>query len=333
MRRVSIVVPVFHNAASLPELMNRFSRLAEQNDEQFEFIFVDDGSRDHSFEVLENLARRDGRVHAIRLSRNFGSNAASAAGIAHATGDCVVAISADLQDPPELIGEMLEKWRQGYRVVLAARKEREDPWLTSLTSNLFWKLFRRFGIPTMPEQGCDFCLLDRSVLHALRDTYEPKGGLGMVLWTGFEPAVIHYRRRRREAHYGRSRWTLSKKLTYLIDSFVSFSHVPIRAASVTGMLLALLGMIYACALTFEKLFLGLDAFEGWASLMIVVLVVSGAQLTMTGILGEYLVRTLEASRRRPPYIVERVVEQQPAEEAQTPIRPLDESREVEIAEP
>jgi len=309
MRRVSIVVPVYHNAASLPELMNRFRQIAERNEEEFEFVFVDDGSRDQSFQVLETLAERDTRVRAIRLARNFGSNAASAAGIASATGDCIIAISADLQDPPELIDQMLERWRAGYRVVLAARADREDPWLSKQASNLFWKMFRRFGVPTMPEQGCDFCLLDRVVLESLRDSYEPKGGLGIVLWTGFEPAVVYYRRRRREERYGRSRWTFSKKLTYLIDSFVSFSHFPIRAASATGMLIALFGLLYAGMLTFEKLFMGLDAFQGWASLMVVVLVVSGVQLTMIGILGEYLVRTLEATRRRPPYIIERVVEQ------------------------
>ena len=307
MKRVSIVVPVFHNAASLPELMRRFCQVAARNEEEFEFIFVDDGSQDHSFRVLETLAQRDPRVRAIRLTRNFGSNAASAAGIAHARGDCIVAISADLQDPPELIDSMLERWREGYRVVLAARQEREDPWLTSVTSNLFWRLFRRFGVPTMPEQGCDYCLLDRVVLETLKDTYEPRSGLGIVLWTGFEPAVVHYRRRRREAHYGKSRWTFSKKLTYLIDSFVSFSHAPIRAASITGILLAFVGMMYAFLLTAQKLFLGLDAFQGWASLMVVVLVVSGVQLAMTGILGEYMVRTLESARRRPPYIVDRIV--------------------------
>lgn len=308
-KRVSIVVPVYHNASSLDDLLARFQTVAEQNSEEFEFLFVDDGSKDDSFAVLERLARRDSRVRAIKLTRNFGSNAASSAGVAQATGDCVIAISADLQDPPELIHRLLAKWREGFRVVLAARAQRRDPWLTQVTSNLFWRMFQRFAIPTMPEHGCDFCLIDRAVLNALKATHEPSAGIGMVLWTGFEPAVIFYERREREERYGRSMWTLSKRLTYLIDSFVSFSHVPIRAASMLGIALGSVGVLYALVLVVRRLFsedsLGVP---GWSSLMVVTLVVSGAQLLMIGILGEYMVRTLEATRQRPPFIIDKIVE-------------------------
>lgn len=327
MRCISIVVPVYHNAPSLPELLRRFQKIADENPEEFEFVFVDDGSRDNSFAVLEELASEDPRVKAIRLARNFGSHAASAAGIAHTRGDAVVAISADLQDPPELIEDMLHEWRKGYRVVLAARSDRDDPWLTSVTSNIFWRLFRRFAIPTAPQQGCDFCLIDREVLAALRDTYEPNAGLGMILWTGFEPAVIHYERRRRDPNHGKSKWSFSKRITYLIDSFVAFSHVPVRAASMLGIVMAMIGLFYATLVIVQKLFFGMDVGQGWASLMVVILVVSGVQLVMTGVLGEYLVRTLEAARRRPPYIIERVIEDgAPLEERK--LKPLAISREA-----
>ncbi|MBX9789218.1 MAG: glycosyltransferase family 2 protein [Pirellulales bacterium] len=304
---VSIVVPVFHNSGSLPELLRQLDRLSEVEPEEFEFILVDDGSRDSSFAVMQELVRRDSRVYAIKLARNFGSNAASTAGITLARGDAVVAISADLQDPPELIHQMLEKWRSGYRVVLAARESRRDPWLSSAFSAAFWKLFRHFALPNMPAKGCDYCLLDRQVLNALKDTNEPGAGLGMVLWTGFEPAVLHYHRRERDPRFGRSMWTWSKRLTYLIDSFVSFSHMPVRAASVLGIALGTVGVLYALAIVFSKLFLGGQLPEAYASVIVAILVVGGVQLLMIGILGEYLVRVLEATRKRPPFIIERVV--------------------------
>lgn len=307
-KRITIVVPVYHNAGSLRDLMTRFRDVAARHAEEFEFVFVDDGSRDASFQVLLEIAAQDSRVRAIRLARNFGANAASAAGISQSTGDAVVAISADLQDPPELIDQMLAKWREGYRIVLAARSGREDPWLTSIFANLFWKLFRRFAVPTMPPHGCDFCLVDRRVLDALASTHEPNAGLGMLLWTGFEPAVIYYHRRQREERYGRSMWSWSKKIGHFIDSFVSFSNVPVRAASLLGMAMALLGLAYAALVVLSRLFDGYDFDQrGWASLIVVILVVAGTQLVMIGILGEYLLRVLEVARNRPPFVIDQMV--------------------------
>jgi dolichol-phosphate mannosyltransferase len=307
MKLISIIVPVYHNARSLPDLMVRFRALAQRNPEDFEFIFVDDGSKDDSFQVLQSLAADEPRMKIVKLSRNFGSNNASSAGISQAKGEAVVAISADLQDPPELVDRMLERWRTGYRIVLAARADREDPWAAKLAGSLFWLLFQRFAIPTMPRHGCDFCLIDRVVIEALRDTHEPGAGIAMALWTGFEPAILYYRRQAREQRYGSSMWTFSKKVTYLIDSFVSFSHAPIRAASLIGMLLGMLGVAYAALIIVSRLYFKVEA-EGWASLMVAVLVVSGTQLLMIGILGEYLVRLLESSRRRPSFIIDKIVE-------------------------
>ncbi len=308
MPTVSVVVPVYHNAASLPHLLTRLQRVAEQQCEAFEFVFVDDGSRDQSFEVLQSLAEQDPRVRAIKLTRNFGANAASSAGVSQARGDAVVAISADLQDPPELIGEMLARWRNGHRIVLAARSDRDDPWLVAFTSGVFWTLFRKFAVPTMPPHGCDYVLIDREVIRALEGTHEPNAGVGMILWTGFEPALVRYKRVKREAEYGGSMWSWSKRIGYLIDSFVSFSNFPVRAASVLGIALGLIGVLYALVVVVSILFFGVRVDEpGWPSLIVVILVVSGAQLLMTGIIGEYQLRTLEAARRRPPFIIERVV--------------------------
>lgn len=308
MPTISVVVPVFHNAASLPDLLVRLQHVAELADEAYEFIFVDDGSRDRSFAVLEQLAARDPRVRAVKLTRNFGANAASSAGVSQARGDAVVAISADLQDPPELIPEMVARWRHGHKIVLAARHERDDPWLVTVTSGVFWKLFRRYAVPTMPAHGCDYVLLDRQVVQALEGTHEPQAGVGMILWTGFEPAVVYYKRGRRDERYGRSMWSWSKRLTYLIDSFVSFSNFPVRAASVLGIALGTAGVLYALVVVISIWFFGVKIDEpGWPSLIVVILVVSGAQLLMTGIIGEYQLRTLEAARRRPPFVIERMV--------------------------
>lgn len=306
-KRVSIVVPVYHNASSLPELLARFQAVAARNPEQFEFIFVDDGSRDRSFEVLQELLAQDERVVVIKLSRNFGAHSACWAGVHQATGNAIVATSADLQDPPETIDRMLEQWRAGSRLVLATRTHRSDPWLTKVTSRIYWRLFRRYAVSNMPEHGSDFCLFDRQVFDALDSTHQATEGVAILVWTGFEPAIVEYERQARAKQHGRSMWTISMRIKYMIDSFVSFSDVPIRAASILGISLAFVGVCYA-AIVIVAHFMGMAVAEpGWASLMVVVLIVSGVQLIMIGIFGEYLVRTLEASRRRPAYVIERVL--------------------------
>jgi dolichol-phosphate mannosyltransferase len=306
---VSIVVPVYHNAPSLPELHERFQALATRHPaDRFEFVFVDDGSGDDSFAVLEGLAAADPRVRVVKLSRNFGSNAAILAGLEHARGDAVGCIAADLQDPPELFDEMLGHWRAGRKVVLAARSTRDDPGLTALFADAFYGLFRRFALKTMPKRGFDFFLLDRRLCDCLKGMKESNPYLmGLILWLGFDPAVVHYHRRERPAKFGRSMWTLSRKLKYFADAFVAFSYAPLRAASLTGLGLSICGQIYAVWIVVLKLTSGIHV-DGWASLMIVLLVVSGGQLVMTGILGEYLWRSLEEARRRPRFLVDRLVE-------------------------
>jgi glycosyltransferase involved in cell wall biosynthesis len=309
MALVSLIVPVYHNAASLPELLARFQALAERNpDDRFEFIFVDDGSRDDSFGVLQELAGGEPRMRVVKLLRNFGSTAALLAGLAHARGDAVAAIAADLQDPPELLDAMLDRWRRGRKVVLAARETRDDPGLTALLSDLFYAAFRRFAIPTMPRRGFDFFLIDRRVCDLIAEFPEANTYLmGLILWVGFEPAVVPYHRSGREVRFGRSMWSLSRKLKYFADAFVAFSYAPVRIASVMGASLGLAGLAYAVVVVLERLFRD-KVVEGWSSLMVVLLVASGAQLMMTGVLGEYLWRNLEQARGRPRYIIDRVVE-------------------------
>ena len=300
--KASIVVPVYYNAPSLPTLRQRFDEVAKQLPQcEFEFIFVDDGSGDNSFDVLKELATQDARVKIVRLVRNFGSNAAILAGLAHAQGDCVVMITADLQDPPELIPSMIDKWKEGNKVVLAARSARQDPLMTRLTGDLFNWLFQKFVFPNFPEKGFDFFLADRQVVRVLVQNAGTNVYLfGLLLWTGYKSVTLSYTRAERK--FGKSRWTFGKKLKYFFDAFVGFSYLPLRLASVTGTALAILGFLYAAFLIVARIFWGFPV-EGWTSMMVVLLLVSGVQMMMLGLLGEYIWRTLDESRKRPVYLI------------------------------
>ena len=305
----SIVSPVYHNASSLPDLLLEMRAVADKNQQDdFEFIFVDDGSGDDSFAVLETLAQSTPGMQAVKLSRNFGSNLAIMAGLTRAKGDAVAVIAADLQDPPALIHDMLELWRQGHKVVIAARRKREDPFPTSLLADSFYRLFRRYAIKTMPERGFDFFLIDRQVGALLNDIQENNAYLmGLILWLGFDPYVLYYDRQARVDKYGQSMWSFTKKFKYFVDSFVAFSYFPIRLAAGLGILFSLFGLVYAIWVIFARLTLGVEA-EGWASLMIVVLIAAGAQMLILGIIGEYLWRNLDETRRRPRFIIEKIIE-------------------------
>lgn len=308
MTLISIVVPVYHNAKSLPDLLTEFQKLAARNPaDTFEFIFVDDGSKDDSLAVLMALARAEARMLIVKLSRNFGSNPAIIAGMSQTRGDAIAVIAADLQDPPELIHDMLHFWREGKKVVLAARQERDDPGLTSFMADAFYALFRRFAIKTMPPRGFDFFVIDRQVCDLVNAIQENNAYLmGLILWLGFDPHVIYYHRRQREARYGVSMWTFARKLKYFVDSFVAFSYFPVRFASILGITLSLVGLVYAVIVIGVRIFSGVRI-EGWTSLMVVLLVVSGAQMLIMGILGEYLWRNLDETRKRPRYIIEKVI--------------------------
>lgn len=303
MSMLSIVVPVYHNSHSLPILIERFSTIIETElqGDQFEFVFVDDGSGDDSFSVLERLSQKDSRIAIVRLSRNFGSNAAILAGLSCTKGEAVTVISADLQDPPELIPKMVRAWRDGNQVVLAARNKRRDPLASKLFSSITNRLLRLLVFPDYPPRGFDFMLLDHRVVDIIVSMKEMNAYIfGLAMWVGFQRKFIFYDRIARE--HGRSRWTFSKKIKYFADIFVAFSYLPLRIASLTGLLLALAGFIYALFLIGMRLF-SLNPVPGWTSIIVVVLMTSGMQLLLLGVIGEYIWRILDESRDRPPYIV------------------------------
>jgi len=305
-RTVSIVVPVYYNELNLPRLFPRLFDLAEVNPQyNFEYVFVDDGSGDNSFQILTEVAQRDPRIRIVKLSRNFGSNAATLAGLHYTSGDCVAMIAADLQDPPELITTMLQRWEAGKKVVLAARETRNDALPDRLVSGTFYWLFRRFAIKEMPPNGCDFALVDRKVVDILVQIGEKNLYLfGLILWLGFDRDVVYYTRQKREL--GKSRWTLGKKVKYFIDALVSFTYVPMRLVSALGIALALAGFAWAVVVVLNRILANVPV-QGWASLMTVVLVVSGVQLITLGIFGEYLWRNFDETRKRPSFVVDQLI--------------------------
>jgi len=307
---LSIVIPVYFNEANIPvtwaALAATLAQLPARMD--WEVVFVDDGSGDRSYDAL--LAVHDAapeRVRVVKLTRNFGQVAAILAGFRAARGDCCAVMSADLQDPPELLLEMVDRWRRGpHKIVLATRTARDDGAFAQWASRLFYRAMRRFAIPNMPEGGFDFFLLDRQVVDLMNRIEERNTFLqGQILWTGFVPEVIPYARRRREI--GRSRWTLSRKIKYFADGFVTYTVAPIRLITAAGLCVSLLSFAYALLIFVLKLAWAIPI-EGWAPIMISILGLAGVQLVMLGIIGEYLWRNYHETRRLPNFVVETEVD-------------------------
>ncbi|HCR85366.1 MAG TPA: glycosyltransferase, partial [Alphaproteobacteria bacterium] len=263
---LSIIIPVFYNELNITPLYQKLKEhILDNKDIDYELIFVDDGSKDNSYAELEKLHNINSKVKLVKLSKNFGSYTAILAGLNYAKGDCATAISADLQDSPQIIINMMEKWQQGNKVVLAVRKDREESGLQKLISNTHYKLMRKFALPNMPKGGFDCFLIDRKVIDILTAMEEKNTALiGQILWCGFKMDMIYYVRQKREI--GKSRWTLSKKIKYFIDSFLSFSYFPIRAMSVVGILTSLFGFCYGGIVIFNKLFND-TVVTGWSSMM------------------------------------------------------------------
>jgi glycosyltransferase involved in cell wall biosynthesis len=304
-QRFSAVVAAYNEEGNIPLLYARLCALdwAALGLEP-EFVFVDDHSRDRTPDILASLAAADPRVKVLRFSKNFGSHKAFTAGLESCGGDAAVILAADLQDPPESIPMLVAKWREGAKVVWAVRGSREgESALTRVLSRTYYFLMRRFSDVPPPVQGADFLLVDRRVINELKNSPEKHTSLlSLIQWMGFDQAEITYAKAAR--HSGRSSWTLRKKVKLAVDSFVSFSYAPVRLASGCGVLFALSGFTYAAVIAIRAIVLG-SPVQGWSSLMCVLLIVSGVQLVMLGILGEYLWRTFDETRGRPRFVVEK----------------------------
>lgn len=303
MALISIITPVLNEYENIAVLLEKLNNIAEGSDHAFEFIFVDDGSTDNTFNFLKEASSKDSRCKIIHFSRNFGSHAACLAGLINASGDACTFLSADMQEPPELITLFIEQWEKGYEVVMGVREGEEQT--ASLFSKLYYFLVRRFALRNMPKKGTDVFLIDRKVVDSITHMSEKNTSVfGLILWSGFNQIFVPYKRDSRKK--GISKWTLGKKLKLFIDTFVSFSYFPIRMISFIGIGVAFLGFIYSAIVIINRLFFA-KAIEGWTSLMVVLLLVSGIQLIMLGILGEYLWRNFDESRKRPSFIIEGVI--------------------------
>jgi dolichol-phosphate mannosyltransferase len=306
MSKLSIVIPVYYNADTLMPLYEDMKEKILGQIGDYELVFVDDGSGDDSWKVLNEIHAMDEHVKLLHLSRNFGEHAALLAGLSVCTGDCAVTKQADLQEDSTLILEMYESWKKGNNVVLAIRRSRDESKVKVFFANLYYLMVRKFVNKDMPAGGCDCYLIDRKVIEVLKLLDEKNSSLTLqVMWSGFRTEKIYFDRKNREI--GKSRWTLAKKIKLAMDSMMSFSYVPIRFMTFVGFLFDLfaIGMLIE---VFWEYFTNNVPLIGWSSLMVVILFSSGLILSMLGILGEYLWRTLDASRKRPPFIVEDVVE-------------------------
>jgi len=306
MKKCSIVVPVYFNELNLPKTIPRLLDLQEKlPDIELEIIFVDDGSGDKSLEILLDFQKKTPHIiKIVKLTRNFGALNAIHAGLSVASGDCVGAISADLQDPPELLVDMIKKWEQGNRAIFAIRKDRKDPLLSKIAAKIFYKLLRKFALPDYPPGGFDFFVIDRYIVEHIKTINEKNSSLmNLIFWLGFDYVAIPYVREKRQE--GKSRWTFSKKIKLVIDSFIGFSYMPIKLLPILGSIFALGSFIYGLMAIINWVN-GKIPIEGWTTTIVIVTFIGGVQMIMLGVLGEYLWRTLDETRRRPPYIIDRI---------------------------
>lgn len=301
--KLSIVVPVYYNADSLEDMyIDLKDKVLTKLECEYELIFVNDGSGDESYQVMKKLKEQDDNIRNFSLSRNFGSHAAILCGLEHMTGDCAVVKAADMQEPSELILDMLESWKRGNNVVLAVRQERNESFKQKYFANLYYTLVRKMALSNMPEAGFDIYLVDKKVVNVLSALDEKNSSLAcQILWSGFKTDMVPYVRLARQV--GKSRWTLAKKLRLVMDTLFSFSTVPIKAVTTIGIFSFCGAIVWAIAEIVFKL-MGMIDVSGWTTLFIFNLFSFGVIMLTLGILGEYLWRTFDASRNRPPYIVE-----------------------------
>lgn len=301
---LSVVLPVFNEQENLRPLAARLlPALRQAAGDSFEVLFVDDGSTDRTPEILNALHAGDPRFKSISLSRNFGHQAALQAGLDSAGGRAVVLMDSDLQDPPEVISQLVERWRQGYQVVYAVRRKRKEGLLRRGAYGLFYRTVRPLAEIDIPLDAGDFCLLDRLIVDTLVGLRERNRFLrGLRSWVGFKQIGVEYERQPR--HAGAPKYTLRKLVELALSGYVGFSSIPLRITTILGILTAGAGFFLALWAVVTRL-MGIPIPRGWASILSSVLVVGGVQLLMLGIIGEYLGRVYDEVRDRPLYIVRR----------------------------
>ena len=300
--KISFVVAVYHNEGAISKTHEKIQSVLSKELAQYEYeiVFVDDGSKDGSLQEILRLKEQDSRIKAISFTRNFGQMAAMLAGFKEATGDAIINISADLQDPVELIPQVVEKWQSGSEIVICYRTDRSDTMLTKLYSRLAYSVLR-IALPQIPPGGFDFVLMDRIVMDSFNAIdVRHRFFQGDLLWTGYRTSFIPYARLKRTI--GKSQYNFGKKLKNFLDAVLDASYLPIRFISLMGLITSALGVIYSATIVYSW-FRGETPFEGWAPIMIAILLVGGLIMVMLGVIGEYVWRINEEVRKRPNYVV------------------------------
>ena len=309
---LSVVVPAYNESEVLAAFHQRLAAVLDGLDMDAEILLVDDGSRDNTLAVMRRLRERDGRVGIIALSRNFGKEAALTAGLDHARGDAVVVIDADLQDPPELIPQLIEHWRGGFDMVYAKRAGRAgESFLKTATAHVFYRLIQKASRVHIPEDTGDFRLLSRRAVDSLKQLRERHRFMkGLFAWIGYPQKAVEYKRDPRFA--GETKWNYWKLWNFALDGITSFTTAPLKAATYLGLIVSVLAFAYASYIVYRTLVHG-NPVDGYPSLMVVVLFLGGVQLVCTGVIGEYLGRMFDEAKNRPLYLVD---SQEPAPNGQ-----------------
>jgi polyisoprenyl-phosphate glycosyltransferase len=306
MKLISVIVPVYNNEQSLIILYQKLVAVINEYPVKYDYqiIFINDGSKDGSWNVLSGLKQNDDNVIIINFSRNFGQMAGILAGWEYATGDCVINISADLQDPPEQITNMIAEWEKGNEIVISYREARNDSTSSALTSKMAYWLLKK-SVNQLPPGGFDFALLGRKAMDAIKQIKEKNRFYqGDILWVGFTVKFIPYMRLKRE--HGKSGYTFAKRLGNFMTAFLNVSYFPIRLMSLIGFFTAFLGMLYSVSIIYAYLFHS-TPFTGWAPIMMVLLIIGGFIMIMLGVIGEYLWRIYDEVKYKPNYIIKDLI--------------------------
>jgi dolichol-phosphate mannosyltransferase len=302
---VSVVVPVYEEENNLLALHSRLTSVLAQAEPEYEIIFVNDGSRDKSGEVLQAVAEQDPRVLVIELARNFGHQVAISAGLDYARGRAVIIMDADLQDPPEVLPQFIAKWREGHAVVYAIRERRKEGWPKRAAYAIFYRLLRRIANIQIPLDSGDFCIMDRRVVDILVSMPERNRFVrGIRSWIGLDQVGLTYERHARYA--GRPKYTFTHLVYLALDGLVSFSYVPLRTITLLGFGVSFVSILLAIGYTIQKLTMGLNP-PGFATTVVAIFFLAGVQLITIGVIGEYVGRIFEEVKRRPMYVVRRVM--------------------------
>jgi dolichol-phosphate mannosyltransferase len=301
---ISVVIPVFNEQENIPVLHQRLTSVLADHEPAYEIVFVDDGSRDRSLELLHDLEKHDRHVKIVELARNFGHQVAISAGLDHARGQGIIIMDADLQDPPEIIPQFIAKWREGHDVVYAIRERRKESWFKRAAYTLFYRLLQRIANIRIPLDAGDFCIMDRRVVDLLNGMPERNRFVrGIRSWVGLDQIGLAYERQARNA--GETKYTFRRLVYLALDGLVSFSYVPLRMISIVGLIVSVMSFILAVFYTIQKLTVGLDP-PGFATLVVALFFLAGIQLITIGVIGEYVGRIFEEVKQRPLYVVRRV---------------------------